>query len=237
MEGAVSKTKGRHRQDTAESELSTKEEALRVLMLVRDTIRPKTALGMIRGWKDSSPFTILISTILSARTRDPVTEAASRRLFSKFPTIMELSNARHRSVAKLIRPVAFYNQKAKSIINTSKLLLKKFDGKVPTDYEELLQLPGVGRKTANCVLVYGFGLPAIPVDVHVHRISNRIGLARTKTPEETEKALSKLYRKKYWIDLNELLVSFGQTVCKPIGPKCSICSVKGLCNYFKEMKY
>ena len=216
--------------------LRGKTVALQVLKLIRDTVRPKTALGTIRDWEDSDPFRILISTILSARTRDPVTEKASERLFSKFSRIEDLSHARQESVAKLIRPVAFYNQKAKCIIDASRMLLEKFDGSVPETYDELLELPGVGRKTAGCVLVYGFGIPAIPVDVHVHRISNRIGLVATKTAEETERALSDLYDKNHWLDLNELLVSFGQTVCRPIGPKCKTCSVNSLCNYFNSQR-
>lgn len=220
--------------ETIPNELRTKEEALQILELVKSTIRPDTALRTIRDRKDSDPFKILISTILSARTRDPVTEKASDRLFSSYPTMMGLTRARQTSVAKLIRPVAFYNQKAKCIIDTSNLLLKKFGGKVPKTYKELLELPGVGRKTANCVLVYGFGMPAIPVDVHVHRISNRIGLTKTRTPEETEQSLSRLYDKKYWLDLNELFVSFGQTACRPIRPKCSSCSVRRICNYARS---
>ncbi len=228
--------KKRTRQDKNSSKLHTKTEALQILKLIRDTIRPKTALGTIRDLEDSDPYRILISTILSARTRDPVTEKASERLFLKFPRMEDLSQASAGSVAKLIRPVAFYNQKARSIIDTSKMLLKKFNGKVPETYEGLLELPGVGRKTAGCVLVYGFGTPAIPVDVHVHRISNRLGLVVTETSEETETALSDLYDKKYWLDLNELFVSFGQTICRPIGPKCKTCSVNGLCNFFESQR-
>lgn len=216
-------------------DLRDKQDALRVLELVRNAVRSKTALGTIRDMEGSDPFRILISTILSARTRDPVTEKASERLFSRFPDAEALSRARSATVAKLIKPVAFYQQKAKRLIEASRDVMNKFGGRVPKSYEDLLTLPGVGRKTAGCVLVYGFGEPAIPVDIHVHRISNRIGIVKTETPEETEAALLKVYDKKYWIDLNELFVSFGQTICRPSRPKCEICPVKGgLCNYYKS---
>lgn len=176
---------------------------------------------------------MLISTILSARTRDPVTEEASARLFAKFPDARKLSRAGPRTVAKLIRPVSFYKVKAGRVIEVSRIIEEKFQNKVPSDLDELLSLPGVGRKTANCVLVYAFHTPAIPVDVHVHRISNRIGLVETKTPEETEKALEHLYSRNDWLDVNELFVRFGQTVCKPMVPRCGICSVRPLCDYYR----
>jgi endonuclease III len=203
--------------------------------LIGKSVRGKTALGEISS-ETSDPFRVLVSTILSARTRDPVTEEASTRLFSKYSDAASLSKAPIPEVVELIKPVCFYNHKAPNIVESSQMLIEKFGGKVPRDYESLLELPGVGRKTANCVLVYGFSEPAIPVDTHVHRIANRIGLVKTKTPEETEEALSKLYPKKYWLDVNELFVSFGQSTCRPIGPRCEICPVNGMCNYFKTVK-
>lgn len=209
---------------------------MKILTLINKSIRSKTALARISSSEGSDPFKVLISTILSARTRDPVTEEASKRLFSRFHDAESLSKARLDEVVELIKPVAFYNHKGPNIIATSKEIVERFGGKVPHEYDALLELPGVGRKTANCVLVYGFAEPAIPVDVHVHRISNRIGLVRTKVPEETERALSTLFEKKYWLDVNELFVSFGQTVCKPIRPLCESCSVRGLCNYYKATK-
>jgi endonuclease III len=215
--------------------LRTKPEAIKILRLIGKSIRGKTALGKI-GSETSDPFRVLISTILSARTRDPVTEMVSARLFSKYPDAAALSRAPLAKVVELIKPVAFYNNKAPNIIESARQIVEKFGGEVPRDYESLLDLPGVGRKTANCVLVYGFSEPAIPVDTHVHRIANRIGLVRTKTPEGTEKELSQLYAKKYWLDVNELFVSFGQATCRPIGPKCSVCPLSGMCNYFKQLK-
>lgn len=209
-------------------------KALRVLQLVRDSVRSSTTLGKIRDQEDSNPFKILVSTIMSARTRDPVTDKAAERLFRDYPDVKALAQAKIEKVAQVIKPVSFYNQKAKHIIDASKQILKEYDGSVPETYDELTSLPGVGRKTAGCVLVYGFGKPAIPVDVHVHRISNRIGLADTAVPEETEAELLRLYDKKYWIDLNELFVSFGQTICKPIRPLCEQCSVRNYCKYYRK---
>ena len=212
--------------------LRNRREAIKVLQLVKSAVHTTTALGSIREKEGSDAFKILISTILSARTRDPVTENASERLFYKYPNMDSLARAKPEDVAKIIKPVAFYEQKAPRVIEVAKLIKEKSKGEVPNTYEELLELPGVGRKTAGCVLVYGFGIPAIPVDVHVHRVSNRIGLVKTKNPEETEAELEKLYDRKYWIDINELFVSFGQTICQPLRPRCEVCSVKVLCNYY-----
>ncbi|MGI0090454.1 MAG: endonuclease III domain-containing protein [Nitrososphaerales archaeon] len=214
--------------------LRNKAEAIRVLDLIRGAVHSSTALGLIRDAeaKGPDPFKILIATILSARTRDSVTEKASDRLFAKYPGARALSRASVSTVAMLIKPVNFYTGKAARIVQTSKQIEEKYGGRVPRSYDELMDLPGVGRKTAGCVLVYGFGEPAIPVDVHVRRISNRIGLVNTVNPEETEVQLLKLYDRKHWISVNELFVSFGQTVCVPIRPKCEICPVRPLCNYY-----
>ena len=205
-----------------------------MLVLIRDMISPGTALGRISKEEDSSPFKVLISTILSARTKDPVTEKASERLFERYPDAALLSKADRRHVANLIQPVGFYNEKAKRVIQVARLIEKKYAGKVPSNLDELLELPGVGRKTANCVLVYAFQIPAVPVDVHVHRISNRIGLVSTVKPEDTEIKLSQIYEKRYWLVLNEIFVRFGQMICKPIIPRCKICSVRPLCNYYQN---
>ncbi|MCL4519517.1 MAG: endonuclease III [Thaumarchaeota archaeon] len=211
-----------------------KSMAVRALGLIKKSVRSKTALGKISSDPRSDPFRVLISTILSARTRDPVTESASERLFSHYPDANSLSKAPIGKVAELIKPVAFYNHKAPNIVSASDQIVKNHGGQVPKVYEELLALPGVGRKTANCVLVYGFCEPAIPVDVHVHRISNRIGLVKTKTPEETEEALASLYDRRYWLDVNELMVSFGQTTCKPIKPRCDACLVRRMCKFYLQ---
>ncbi len=208
-------------------------KANRILNLIRKMVKGKTTLEKVRKHPDSSPFKVLISTMLSARTRDSVTEAASARLLTRYPDANALSHAKKDVVTVIIRPVSFFNVKAARVIQVSRELEEKFSGKVPRELEMLLELPGVGRKTANCVLVYGFSKPAIPVDVHVHRVSNRIGLVNTEEPEATETELSMIYDRRKWLDVNELFVRFGQTICKPIGPKCAICSVRGSCKYYK----
>jgi endonuclease III len=175
----------------------------------------------------------LISTVLSHRTRDPMTALASSRLFARFPNVKSLAAANTRTVARLIKPVGFYNTKARTVKKISKILLAKYGGIVPEDMDKLLELPSVGRKTANCVFVYGFKTPAIPVDTHVHRIFNRIGVVETKTPEETEMELTRLADRKDWLPLNEVFVKFGQLVCRPIGPHCPECPLNDRCKYYK----
>ena len=191
-----------------------------------------TALGKITA-ETEDPFKVLISTILSQRTRDEMTDKASHQLFAKYPDAESLARAPMPEVVRLIRPVGFYKQKAVSVKEVSRIILKEYGGEVPPVFDELVKLPRVGPKTANCVLVYGFGIPRIPVDTHVHRITNRLGLVKTKTPDETEAALMKVVPKEYWIDLNGLLVRFGQSICRPIGPKCSECSFRRFCPYYR----
>ena len=181
------------------------------------------------------PFKVLISVMLSQRTRDENTLIASKKLFSRFDTAKKLMNADISEVKKLIKQSGFYNVKAKRIKEVSRILLSKYNGKVPNELNKLLKLPGVGRKTANCVLVYGFNIPAIPSDTHVHRISNRLGIVKTKTPEQTEHELMKKVPKKYWININELFVKHGQTICNPIKPKCDKCSIHKLCDFSKNL--
>ncbi len=186
------------------------------------------------GDSTGDPFRVLIGTVLSQRTRDPVTDQASSRLFAKYPNVKSLAKANTRTISGLIRPVGFYKTKARQVKKISKVLLEKHGGEVPETMEELLELPQVGRKTANCVLVYGFGTPAIPVDTHVHRISNRLGIVQTKTPEETEKELARIVDRNDWLELNEVFVKFGQTICRPIGPKCAECLLRANCAYFQS---
>lgn len=178
---------------------------------------------------------MLIRTILSQRTRDENTDHASKLLFSKYRTPEEISRAKVENIEKLIISAGFYHVKAKRIKEVSQILLDEFGGVVPDTMEELLSLPGVGRKTANCLLVYGFKKPAICVDVHVHRISNRMGLVETKTPEQTEMELEKVVPRKYWLVINDLMVQFGQTVCRPINPLHDICPVNGSCKLYQEL--
>lgn len=204
--------------------------------MVRESKDPRaTALAELKETEEGDPFRILIGTILSQRTRDEKTTLATDQLFRKFDSPEELASARESEVRDLIRPAGFYNMKAKSIIRVAKTLVKDFGGHVPSEMEDLLSLPSVGRKTANCVLVYGFNKPAIPVDTHVHRISNRLGLVETKTPEETEARLVETVPKRYWLTLNDLFVRFGQTTCKPIGPRCEDCTLRARCRYYREM--
>jgi len=171
----------------------------------------------------ADPFQTLIATVLSQRTREEKTAEAAAALFARYPDAPSLAAARASDVARLIRPAGFYRQKAPTIIEISRRLLERHGGAVPRKLEELLALPGVGRKTANCVLVFAFGVPAIPVDTHVHRISNRLGWVRTRKPEETEEALMRLLPRRYWTVINELFVLFGREICRPIGPRCSEC--------------
>lgn len=178
---------------------------------------------------------MLIRTILSQRTRDENTDHASALLFSKFRTPEEIARADIEDIEELIVSAGFYHVKAARIKEVSQILLDEFHEKVPNTIEELLTLPGVGRKTANCVLVYGFKKPAICVDVHVHRISNRIGLVETKTPEQTEDGLKKLVPKKYWLEINDLMVQFGQTICRPINPLHDICPIKECCKFYLDL--
>ena len=182
---------------------------------------------------ETGPFSILIGTILSARTKDETTTKAVKALFLKYKNPKELANAKIKDVEKIIRSIGFFHVKSKRIIEVSKIIHKKYKDKVPEDLDTLVQLPGVGRKTANCVLVYAFEKPAIPVDIHVHRISNRLGLVDTKNPEETEQELMSKIDKKYWIDINDTFVMYGQNICKPISPMCDVCKIKKSCKYYK----
>ncbi len=179
--------------------------------------------------RKKDPFRILISTVISLRTKDEVTLLASERLFEKADTPENISKLTEETISKLIYPAGFYKTKAKNIKQIAQILLSQYGGKVPSNMEDLLKLPGVGRKTANLVLNLGFGIDGICVDTHVHRISNRMGWVKTKTPEETERELMKILPQKYWIEINEILVKFGQNVCSPISPWCSKCPVLEHC--------
>lgn len=192
-----------------------------------------TALRELHEAETGSPLSILIGTILSARTRDENTSTVVKKLFTKYKSANSLAQAKLSDVEKIIKSTGFYHVKAKRIIEVASLIVSKYSGKVPDSLEELLKLPGVGRKTANCVLVYAFDKPAIPVDTHVHRISNRLGLVQTKTPEETEIELMKKIPKKYWLKINDTFVMYGQNICKPISPMCDVCQIKKECSFYK----
>lgn len=197
----------------------------------KEVSRP-TALKELQMEEGREPFKILIGTILSARSRDENTRKALSNLFYRYRNVFELSHANEDDVKKLIHSIGFYNIKAKRIIEVSKILVDRFQGIVPTSLDDLILLPGVGRKTANCVLVYAFRKSAIPVDIHVHRISNRIGLVSTNNPEKTEDELVKIVDKQYWSEINEVFVMFGQNICLPLRPKCHICLVKDICKFY-----
>ena len=184
--------------------------------------------------KRRNPFTVLISTVISARTKDDVTGRASRNLYAVADTPRKIARLSSSKIAKLIYPAGFYKTKAKNIKKLCEILIERYQSKVPPDMDELLSLPGVGRKTANLVLGLGFGIDSICVDTHVHRISNRLGYVRTETPEKTEMALRKKLPKKYWIIYNDLLVTYGQNLCKPIGPRCAECKILRYCPYGKR---
>ena len=193
-----------------------------------------TALRELHEAETGGPFSILIGTILSARTKDESTAKVVKVLFSKYKNPKDLASAKIKDIEKIIKSIGFYHVKSKRIIEVAKIIDAKYKGKVPDDLDALVKLPGVGRKTANCVLVYAFEKPAIPVDIHVHRISNRLGLATTRNPEETEQELMKKIKKKYWIEINDTFVMYGQNICKPVSPMCDICKIRKNCKYYKS---
>ncbi len=178
---------------------------------------------------DNAVFKVLISTVLSLRTKDQTTEMASRRLFdiAQTPQAMLKLSAGH--IEKTIYPVGFYRTKAKNILEICHTLIDKFNGIVPSEMEALLSLKGVGRKTANLVMTVGYNKLGICVDMHVHRISNRWGLVRTKSPDETEVVLRQILPRRFWIEYNELLVCYGQNMCMPVSPHCSRCAIRQYC--------
>ncbi len=175
------------------------------------------------------PYLVLISCLLSLRTKDIISYSASVRLFRHAKTPRTMLKLSSKKIEKIIYPVGFYRNKAKSILSVSNDILERFGEKVPRDRDELLSFKGVGPKTANLVLGEAFGISAICVDTHVHRISNRLGIVKTKTPEETEKKLMEVLPKRYWIEYNPLLVMWGQNICTPTSPKCSQCAISDLC--------
>ena len=177
---------------------------------IREIFKRLNEIYTIRTFHDHDPYKVLIRTILSQRTRDENTDQAANALFDVYPDIYAVADA---------------------ILEVSRILIDQYGGEVPREMDEMLKLPGVGRKTANCVIVFAFQDAAIPVDTHVHRISNRWGIADTKEPEETEIVLMEKVPKELWVDLNDLMVQFGQTICRPIGPQCDKCPLTDLCDY------
>ena len=179
--------------------------------------------------EDNDPYRILAATLISLRTRDDVTLSASRRLFSKAGSLKDIEKLSEDEIAELIKPAGFYKRKARDLKTIARIINNDYSGVIPDDLEALMALPGVGIKTASLVLNLGFGKDAVCVDCHVHEIANRLGWVATKTPEETELELRKIMPQRFWIPLNELLVMYGQNVCLPISPKCSICTERDYC--------
>lgn len=200
----------------------------KIVSLLKDAKQPQSEfVKLMDSFKN--PYLVLIACILSLRTNDKTTYPATLRMLELAKTPKEMKNVSVEDLSKAIYPVGFYENKAKQIIELSKTIDEELNGQVPDEIEDLIKFKGVGRKTANLVLSLGFNKPAICVDVHVHRIFNRLGYIKTKTPEETEFALREKLPQKYWIDINTLLVTHGQNVCKPIKPKCSECPIARYC--------
>ncbi len=211
---------------------SVKNENIhKAIKILREAVRKwnTPAVGLVAE-RTGDPFRVLISCILSLRTKDGTTEKANDRLFSLGSSPEEIINLPVKKIEKAIFPVGFYRIKAKTIKGLSKTIINKYSSKVPDDLDELLKLKGVGRKTANLVVTLGYGKPGICVDTHVHRIMNRWGYVKTKNPYETEMALREKLPKRYWIEINNLLVLYGQNLCKPISPLCSKCRLFRYCD-------
>ena len=203
------------------------DKIIRILRVAKSQWREPVVTEIASNKRD--PFKVLISTILSLRTKDEVTRVVSNRLFQRADTPESMLKLDSNTIEQTIYPVGFYRNKAQTILEICKSLVEKYDGKVPDDLDQLLALKGIGRKTANLVLTVGYNLEGICVDTHVHRISNRLGYVSTKTPKDTEFALREKLPREYWIEFNDLLVSFGQNICKPISPLCSQCPIHDNC--------
>jgi len=199
-------------------------------LLVKELKTEKLPIVSCLAEKDSDPFQILISTLLSLRTKDEVTEVATQRLFALASTPSEMLKLSEDQIINAIYPVGFYRNKTKTILHVCRELIEKYNSRVPDTIEELLSLKGVGRKTANLVVTLGYQGKGICVDTHVHRISNRLGYVETKNPEETEFALRKKLPHQYWTIYNTIMVAFGRNICRPISPLCSKCPVSGYCD-------
>jgi endonuclease-3 len=198
-------------------------------ILKKERAKWNTPAKQLAGKTGKDPFKVLVAALLSSRTKDEVTAKAVERLFKVADTPEKVLKLSEDTIASLIYPVGFYKVKAKRLKELSGVLIERFGGKVPCDLEKLLSLPGVGRKTANLVLARAFNKPAVCVDTHVHRIMNRLGYIRTSSPKETEEVLQSKLPQRYWAEVNGVLVSFGQKVCTPVSPHCSVCPVEKTC--------
>jgi endonuclease-3 len=200
-----------------------------VAILRREAPNWKAPVLNLIAVEEREPFLVLIGCILSLRTKDETTAQAAARLFARARSPQAMTALEPKEIERLIYPVGFYRVKARVIREVCRAIIERFAGRVPDTLEGLLSLKGVGLKTANLVLSQAYGKPALCVDTHVHRISNRWGLVRTKTPEQTEKALRAVVPRRYWVEYNGLLVAFGQTICQPVSPHCSRCPISRLC--------
>ncbi len=206
------------------------QEIHEVVEILRQTVRQWEDPAVTQVAQNRDPYRVLVSCILSLRTQDETTHQASKRLFGLASRPEEMIRLSPGRIEKAIYPVGFYRNKAKTILEISRALLEKYGGRVPAELDEILKLKGVGRKTANLVVTLGYNKPGICVDTHVHRIVNRWGYVTTKSPEETEFALRKNLPAEYWIEINDMLVSFGQRICRPISPRCSTCPLAANCD-------
>ncbi|MBI4551607.1 MAG: endonuclease III [Candidatus Latescibacteria bacterium] len=202
-----------------------------VVAILKEEVRQwqVPAVGVVAEQTEYDPFRVLIATVLSLRTQDKTTAGASARLFALADTPETMLTLTPTTIERAIYPVGFHKTKARTILTICRLLIDRYGGRVPDEIDELLTLPGVGRKTANLVVTLAYHKPGICVDTHVHRISNRWGYVKTKTPEETEFALRAKLPAEYWIIYNDLLVTYGQNLCKPISPHCSVCTIERYC--------
>jgi len=211
------------------------EELKKVIEILREEYpKLKAPIEKLIAHKKGDPFRALVCTLLSTRTKDETTAEVCQRLFERIKNWEDLLAIDLRELERLLYPVGFYKNKARYLKELARQIKEEFGGEVPSDLEGLLRLKGVGRKVANIVLVEAFGKPAIGVDTHVHRICNRWKLINTKTPEETERALTQILPQDYWMDFNKLLVAFGQTICKPQKPRCDVCPIRDFCGFFKR---
>lgn len=213
---------------------SKKSKKESMSLTIEKIMKELNNLFTLRVFEDRDPYRVLVRTILSQRTKDANTDKATSQLFAKYKDIHEVADAPVEDIEKLVKSAGFFRVKASRIKEVSLLLLDHYGGVVPDNLKELLELPGVGQKTANCVLVFAFQKPAIPVDTHVHRIPNRWGIVHTTTPEKTEIELMKIVPKHLWIEMNDLIVQFGQNICKPVHPQCEQCPLTDLCDYYCE---
>jgi endonuclease III len=199
-----------------------------VIQVLADTYHGRGSVEL------GDPYKVLVATVISARTREEQTTAVSNRVFARYPDASALAKADESELYELLEGSQYREVKAPRLIEMAKILVSEHGGRVPHDVEALLALPGVGRKTANCVLIYAFNIPALCVDTHMHRITNRLGWVHTKTPEQTERALEKVIPKELWTGVNRLFLQHGRAICTPGVPECSICPIRSWCAYGQD---